>query len=262
MNRRIRFQLQEALKNRPDLQISEEHLTKTVEAARIAYQSRRRGRRIRYPAFLLRQVRFIGAPAWLLQGAALLSIFLCWNFFFKGDFGYIKSRHLPPLLGCSAVVIAMPGIPFIGRSVKYRMLEIEMAARLSFRSLLLARILIVGAGSVPALGTVFLLASAATGLTTGGALIYLSLPYLLVSCGGILIQLRARGQAADFIYAALCVFFIALLFTLYKVFPQIYEQALLGVWRTLCAVFAAVFAVGLHCLLKKANALHLPAAEA
>ncbi len=68
MNKKLRSELQIALKDRPALQISEEHLAQTMREARLAYQNRRNRERIRYAAFLLRQVRFVGATVWLLQG--------------------------------------------------------------------------------------------------------------------------------------------------------------------------------------------------
>ncbi len=130
----------------------------TMRASRIAYQNRRQREHIRYPAFLLRQVRFIGAPVWLLQGFLLLCAFWLFGFANIGTVSSLAPRHLPVLLGCFAVFIAMTSIPFIGRSAQHKMLETEMATRISIPKLLLTRIFIIGIGNVLLLTVSFLLA--------------------------------------------------------------------------------------------------------
>lgn len=261
MNKKQYSKLQAALKNQSPLKISEDHLAETIQLTRIAYKNRRQRERIGYGAFLLRQVRFVGVPVWLLQGAALFFMLWFLGAVLDGDVRYVEIRHLPPLLCSFAAMIAMPGIPLIGRSAQYRMLEMEMATRISLRRLLLARLLIVSAGGVLALGIALLLINAVTELTAGSILVYLLLPYLIVCCGGMFIQSRAHDQSPGFIYTAFCFFFIALLFALYQISPQVYEQAMLGVWGALCAIFAAVLFAELRGLLKKAGFIDLFPAE-
>lgn len=257
MNKKLRSKLQAALKNQPALPISEEHLTQTIQAARMAYQNRRQQERIRYPAFLLRQVRFIGAPVWLLQGLLLLSA--CWLFGFAitGTISNLAPRHLPVLLGCFAVFISMAGIPFIGRSAQYRMLEVEMATRVSLPKLLLTRILIIGIGDVLLLTVSLLLARTGTEFGTGSIAIYLLLPYLIACCGCLLIQVYAHGRHQGFACTTFCFFLISLLFVLYKTSPAVYEQASVGVWGMLCAVCTVILVAGLFRLLHKAASLDL-----
>ena len=257
MNKNIRSKLQAALKDQPDLQISEEHLIQTMRASRMAYQSRRQRERIRYPAFLLRQVRFVGAPVWLLQGFLLLCAF--WLFGF-GDIGTVSNlapRHLPVLLGCFAVFIAMTSIPFIGRSAQYRMLETEMATRISIPKLLLTRISIIGIGNILLLTVSFLLASTKVELGTGSIVLYLLLPYLIACCGCLFIQAYAHSGQQGFISTAFCFSLTALLFVLYKTAPVVYEQASVGIWGVLCAVCVVILIIGMVRLLNKAASLDL-----
>lgn len=117
MNKRLRSELQSKLENQPDLQISEEHLAQTMRQARIAYQSRQSCQSrepIRYPAFLLRQIRFVGASVWFSQGLLLLCAFLLFGFTDIGDIPGTNLRHLPVLLGCFAVFVAMTSIFLLG----------------------------------------------------------------------------------------------------------------------------------------------------
>jgi hypothetical protein len=259
MNKQLRSKLQAALKNQPALQISEEHLKQTIQATRIAYQNRRQQERIRYPAFLLRQVRFIGAPVWLLQGFLLLCA--CWVFgsAVTGTVSDLAPRHLPVLLGCFAVFISMTSIPFIGRSAHYQMLEIEIATRVSLPKLLLARILIIGIGDTLLLTVSFLLAKIRADYSAEYIAIYLLLPYLIACCGCLFIQIYTRGQHQGFTCTTFCFSLVALLMILYKVAPVVYEQTAIGVWGMLCAMCVGVLVIGLRLLLDKAAFLDLSA---
>lgn len=257
MNKKLRSKLQAALKDQPDLQISEEHLAQTMRETRIAYKSRRQRERIRYPAFLLRQVRFVGAPVWLLQGFLLLCAFWLFGFADIGAVSNFAPRHLPVVLGCFAVFIAMTSIPFIGRSAQYKMLETEMATRISIPKLLLTRIFIIGIGNVLLLTVSFLLASTKAELGTGSIALYLLLPYLIACCGCLFIQAYAHSGQQGFISTAFCFSLTALLFVLYKTAPVVYEQASVGIWGVLCAVCAVILIMGMVRLLNKAASLDL-----
>lgn len=257
MNKNIRSKLQVALKNQPDLQISKEHLTQTMREAQVACQSRRQRERIQYPSFLLRQVRFVGAPVWLFQGFLLLCTFWLFGFVDIGTVSNLAPRHWPVLLGCFAVFIAMTSIPFIGRSTQYRMLETEMATRISIPKLLLARIFIIGLGNVLLLTVSFLLASAKAELGTESTALYLLVPYLITCCGCLLIQTYAHRGYQGFVCTAFCFSLITLLFVLYKTAPVVYEQASAPIWGALCALCAVILIIGIYRLLDKAASLDL-----
>lgn len=257
MNQKLGSKLQAALKDQPTLQISEEHLAQTMQAARMAYQDRRQRERIRYPAFLLRQVRFIGATVWLLQGLLLVCAGWLFGFAITGSASDLAPRHLPVLLDCFAVFIAMTGIPFIGRSAQYRMLETEMATRISLPKLLLTRILMIGTGNILLLTVAFFLASTKAELGTGSIALYLLLPYLMACCGCLFIQAYAHSGQQGFVSTAFCFALTALLFVLYRTAPAVYEQASVGAWGAVCAVCAVILIIGIYRLLDKAASLEL-----
>ncbi len=177
-----------------------------------------------------------------------------------GDVGAVSNfapRHLPVLLGCFAVFIAMTSIPFIGRSAQYRMLETEMATRISIPKLLLTRIFIIGIGNVLLLTFPFLLASMKAELGTGSIALYLLLPYLIACCGCLFIQAYAQSGQQGFVCTAFCFSLTALLFVLYKSAPVVYEQASAPVWGALCALCAMILIIGIYRLLDKAASLNL-----
>lgn len=252
MNKNMRSKLQVVLKDQPDLQVSEEHLIQTMRQAHMAYQSRKQRERIRYPAFLLRQIRFVGAPIWLLQGFLLLCAFWLFGFADIGAVSNFAPRHWPVLLGCFAVFIAMTSIPFIGRSARYRMLEAEMATRISIPKLLLTRIYIIGIGNVLLLTVSFLLTNTKAEFDTVSIALYLLLPYLIACCGCLFIQSYSHSGQQSFVCTAFCFSLTALLFVLYKTAPVVYEQASVGVWGALCALCVVLLIIGIYRLLDKA----------
>lgn len=257
MNKKLHSKLQTALKDRPPLQVSEEHLAQTMLASRIAYQSRRQRERIKYPAFLFRQIRFVGAPVWLLQGLLLLCAFWLFGLADIGAVSNLALRHMPVLLGCFAVFIAMTSLPFIGRSAQYRMLETEMATRISILKLLLTRVLIIGIGNVLLLATSFLLANTKATLGAESIALFLLLPYLIACCGCLLIQAYAQGGQQGFACIAFYFSLAALLLVLYKAVPMVYEQASVGIWGALCAVCVVVFIIEIFRMLNKMASLDL-----
>ena len=257
MNKKFQSELQAALKSQPDMQISEEHLIQTMRKTRMAYQSRKQRERIRYPAFLLRQVRFVGATVWLLQGFLLLCAFWLFGLGDMGNVSNLAPRHLPVLLGCFAVFIAMTSIPFIGRSAQYRMLETEMATRISIPKLLLTRIFIIGIGNVLLLTVSFLLASTKAEFGVGSVALFLLLPYLIACCGCLFIQAYAHVGYQGFVSTAFCFSLTTLLFVLYKTAPVVYEQAFAPIWGALCVLCVVILIVGIYRLLDKASSLDL-----
>lgn len=257
MNRKLRSKLQTELKNQPDLQIAEQHLTQTMRETRIAYRSRRQGERIRYIAFLLRQVRFVGAAVWMFQGFLLLCAFWLFRFADMRTVSNFDPRHLPVLLGCFAVFVSVTSIPFIGRSIQYRMLEMEMVTRISISKLLLTRIFIIGIGNVLLLTVSFLLVRTKTEFGTESVALYLLLPYLIASCGCLFIQTYAHSWYQGFVSTAFFFSLIALLLVLYKTAPVIYEQASIGVWGGLCVLCGIILIIGIYRLLDKATSMDL-----
>lgn len=257
MNKNLRSKLQTELKNQSDLQISEQHLIQTMREAHIAYQSRRLRERIRYPAFLLRQVRFVGAAVWMLQGFLLLCAFWLFRFADLGTVSNFAPRHLPVLLGCFAVFIAMTSIPFIGRSIQYMMLEIEMATRISIPKLLLTRIFIICIGNVLLLTVSFLLVRTKAEFGTASVVLYLLLPYLIACCGCLFIQVYAHRGYQGFMSTAFCFSLIGVLFVLYKTAPVVYEQASIGIWGALCVLCGVIFLIGIYNLMNKMKSLDL-----
>jgi hypothetical protein len=258
MNEKLSSQLKAALKNQSDLQISEEHLAQTIQMVRIAYQNRCQRERIRYPAFFLSQVKYVGTPVWLLQGFLLLGTCYVLGLMCKGHILELAAHHLPTILCCFAVLVSMTGISVVGRSVRHRMLEVEMTVRISLPCLYLTRILVVGIGDLLLLGTVLLLENIKTELGIESITVYLLLPYLITSSGCLIIQAPENGRHQYYDCATFGVLIIAAILILHEAFPQIYNQANIGIWSALCIACAVLLIAVIFRLLRKVASYDLP----
>lgn len=164
-----------------------EGLEQVLPLCREAYGKRRRLRRLRTSETVLRQLRFVALPVWLVQGAVLLAVSLMLG----GLSGAERSASLVP--GCSAasaVLVALTLLPFHGRGKRYRMDEVEAATRVSGAKLLLARFAAVGAGDAVCLSVIALLTLKAA---PGTALTLIALPFALTGA----VSLAALNHLPD-----------------------------------------------------------------
>lgn len=195
-------------------EICENHLEKTTGMVKTFYTSRQnslsRTRRIGFGELVLRQVRFIGWRIWCLQLLALVGMF-CALHTILGNME-AASRHLPYLLFAMAVMLAWMAVPMMGRSIRYRMSEIESASLFSAGRLMAARLLITEAGAVVLIGGMM-------GLTAAGnvyqfrEIVFSSLlPFLAVSglCIGLLGHIRIQSYVKSCNAAVVCI--LALIF--------------------------------------------------
>lgn len=231
--------------------ISEEHLAGVIRTTRETYQKSGNLDSITFSDFLARQVRFIGAPVWLLHGLLLLLILLIFGQEHLRIFVDNTHRLLPVVLCCFSVFTAMTGIPYIGHSARYKMLELEISTPASLRRLLSARILIIGIGNAVLLAISFLLVRGKVEYGIIRISVYLILPYVIASCGSGIIQLYVHGN-----FQCLgCIIFsfalVMLILVMYQVQPAIFDREAVGVWSSLSIASIISFALILHRLFNK-----------
>lgn len=141
-----------------------------------------RRQRLSFPQFLSMQIRFIGWKVWAVQAAYLLTV--CGLLSHLLGQGYWKDpQSVAGLLVCLSLFTFMAAPPFLYRSIRYRMQEVEAAARFSSVRLLMARLIIIGIGDGALLSGILLTAAAKTTLQAGNAALSVGFPFLLASSG-------------------------------------------------------------------------------
>ena len=141
-NHDLETQLRQAYQG-ADVEVRSSSMSEAILLARKEAYSRQQ--RLSFPQFLSMQIRFIGWKVWAVQAACLLTV--CGLLSHLLGQGYWKDpQSVAGLLVCLSLLTFMAAPPFLYRSVRYRMQEVEAAARFSSVQLLMARLIIIGIG--------------------------------------------------------------------------------------------------------------------
>lgn len=156
------------------------HLYATILLARKEACRKQSRSRISFTRFLARQISLIGWKLWSVQAVFLL--LACG--ILSDSSGYLKSPlRLAKLLFCLSITVFMTALPFLYRSVRYRMQEIEAATHFSSVRLLLAKLIVIGIGDISLLVSIFLATLVKMSLSPDITVIYLCFPFLLSGSG-------------------------------------------------------------------------------
>ncbi|MCC9295810.1 hypothetical protein ACFHWD_12790 [Clostridium sp. MT-14] len=251
MNKKLCLDLKKAL-NVPVVYHGEQ-LEKAISLANSEYEKHRSRERIGYVEFLFQQIPFMGRRIWIFQGSILILMWLLLTTIFQEDFKYIAARHLPDLLCLFAIFITMTGLPFLCRSYRYKMQEVETASFMSMSGLLSARLIVIGLGDGIFLLAVSLVTFSKVSISTALVIFYLLLPFLVSCCGCIFILRSNRSQYNVFACEFFCLLILSLQFLFHTLVPQAYHRAALTGWVVLSVFFAAVLAFQIYKLIVKFN---------
>ena len=171
-------------------------MEETAALAVLSYrQAEERKRTLNFGGLILRQIRYTGCQVWLWQAVLFLGIMAVYHCVFRpvGDeadlFFYRRFRSF---LSGAGLLSAWSSVPFLFRSFRWKMSEVETASRFSALYLRAAQLLIMGGGST------LMMAG------TGGAVLfqsmagieevalYLLLPFLIL--GSCILHLLRKGE--------------------------------------------------------------------
>ena len=153
---------------------------------------------LKFRGLILRQVRYTGWMVWLWQAVLFLGIMAVYHVLFRtveGTVDLFFYRRFQDFLCGAGILSAWSSVPFLFRSYRWNMAEVEAASRCSMLHLRAAQLLLIGGGAVLMVagvaGTVLLQTVAGTEQVA----VYLVFPFLLFgSC--ILYFLRKREAAS------------------------------------------------------------------
>lgn len=109
---------------------------------------------------------------------------------FPGDVLWVISAFTP--------LLALALVSECGRSRKYEMEELELSTRLSLKSVLLARLGILGAENAAFLGVLLFLGVRDSEMGVLSAGLYITAPFLLTAFLGLCAVRRLRGREGDY----------------------------------------------------------------
>ncbi len=142
----------------------------------------RRPEVINHVDFLLRQFFYVGKWIWLLSAVLLLCITgICYGN--TGNYPFA----LTPLLAVGILVET-------GRSFRWKMAELEYTARFSLRSVMLARMFLVGIVETAGLMVVILVVCPWFSYSLIRVFLYMMVPYLVASLSGSVYERKNRAD--------------------------------------------------------------------
>ena len=193
-------------------------------------------RRITFAQFLAAQITFIGWKIWTMQGLFLSAIHIFLFRLCRED----APRHIVSLLFCLSVLVLMTTLPFLYRSVRYQMQEVESAARFSLVKLLTAKLAMIGIGDLFMLGGIFLVTLWKTSLSAESIVVSLCFPFLLACCGCLFMLEHLDAKSFYAGSAGLCSFLILLDLALLRYCESMLRYALSGKWLLVCVPLLAL----------------------
>lgn len=199
--------------------------------------------RIGFAEFLGEQVRFIGWKIWLLQALCLLALSSTMDGLLGGLYflnGYIAMQ----CLSCLSVLVLLTALPFLASATRYQMHEVEAATHFSSLWLLAAKLLLVGAGDLVMLVSLWIYALLRTPLSADALPFCLLLPFLAAAAGLVTLLRHASPRG----FSLGCVLWCAVLCSAgclsSRWLWQFAESTLLAL--ALCAALLGYCALMLH----------------
>lgn len=186
--------------------------------------------KISMPAFIFSQIGYIRRWIWILS-VLVFVLSVMGAVWMPADTVWVISALMP--------LLALTVVSESGRSENYEMAELEMATRFSLRSVILARLGILGAENLVILGILMPVGMWKQGFGAIQAGIHILLPYLMMTFAGISIVRRIRGREAVYICVGVAVCVSFLVMTLHGGVLQL-EQADRLVWE-----IAAILLLGI-----------------
>lgn len=186
--------------------------------------------------FLISQIGYIHKWVWCICASVLVTSLLCTAFLPETVLWLISG--LTPLL---ALTVSAES----GRSALHGMAELEMATRFSLRSVIFARLAILGLINLLTLAILLPIGLAGGTPLPFSAALYVITPFLLSSFTGLCIVRKHRGQEG--VYACIgSSFGISIfLFLSHHIIPVLYQEQCLAVW--LIAASALLLGNGKQC---------------
>lgn len=192
----------------------------------------------------------MGFKVWIIQGIFLFLI----NGILSRLYGYLLTpQNVIKLLFGLSVLVFMTVLPFIYRSVRYQMHEIEAAARFSSVKLLLSKLIVIGIGDISLLGGIFLTTMVRTALPAANTALYLCFPFLLAGSGCLF--MLGHFHPRQFLMGSLL--FCSILVIAFCAIPGQYlfwfQQTFTAVWFVICILLIIFCAEQLRFIIRDSS---------
>lgn len=140
------------------------------------------------------------------------------------------------LLSALTPLLSLTLVAECGRSERHGMAELELSTRLSLKTLVLARLAILGSGCLAILALLFPMALWQGTVGPIAAGLYLLTPFLLNTYAGLHIVRRFRGSEGMYGCVGVTACTVCLLLLSHSLYPAVYLQSALQLWALAAAL--------------------------
>lgn len=218
-------------------EIDKGHLQKVIHRAQNEQITRCRQKRIGFPEFCLRQVKYTAWKIWAAQGSFLIvmcSIFLA---VFGSPFD-LSHKQAAILLGLFTSAIPLISFPFLYRSVRYRMHEVEEASRFASLRLLASKLLIICTGDAFMLAGATVVSIVKMNVNAYDAILYGMLPFLAVSSLLLYIVAHVPSSRAFIYFLVTYLFVLSVGAVLVHFCTFLFSQSLSWITAGICMILS------------------------
>jgi len=167
------------------------------------------------------QTRYISKWVWIFSALFFGAAFLTAQ--------TAEQRYVDEIL-CFVPFLVMSSVTESTRSYRYGMEELELSARFSLKSIIMARMVVLGLGNLAVLTGVMLVLNSRVQINP----VHLMTPYFLTAGGGLYIVRNVRGKESNLLCFGLAAFVCAVVLYLPCQFQGIYLPQNVWIWACVC----------------------------
>lgn len=140
-----------------------------------------------------------------------------------------EPKYVSVILGCVPFLV-MLSVTESMRSYRYGMEELELSARFSLKSILLARMVLLGLGNLTVLAGVLVVLRGYTQFS----FVYVMAPYFVTAAGGLCIARTVRGKESTLLCFALSALVCMVVLYMPWQFEEIFSPQNAWIWAVAC----------------------------
>lgn len=222
--------------------MKDDHMKETIYLVRKEIIKKAERKRCSFWGFLKTQIRFVGWKIWTIQ-AIILSIIYWGMTEYFGKYYMENPVFLLKLLMILAIAVSMTAIPFLYRSICYRMQEVEAATYVSSVKLLMSRLFIVAVGDGVLLGSIYGIASLHSVLPKMMIFLCLNISFLVI-CNGYLFML-SHLKPDHFLKGSIGICMVLGVLFLYKGYwlVNLFQNGLCGVLISVLLMMLCIYQI-------------------
>lgn len=167
------------------------------------------------------QARYISKGVWIFSALIFGMAFLLAQ--------AAEPKYVSVVLGCVPFLV-MLSVTESMRSYRYGMEELELSARFSLKSILLARMVLLGLGNLVVLAGVMLVLRDYAEIS----IVYAMAPYFVTAAGGLCIARTVRGKESTLLCFALAALVCMVVLYMPWQFHNVYSPQNTWIWAGTC----------------------------